>query len=79
MAEQKISNQQIQSTTITGDKIVANTIGSSNLTTTRISGGTYGGEEQIPVITIGADGRISSSANVSVSAPLPNILMLSGM
>jgi hypothetical protein len=79
MAEQKISNQQIQSTTITGDKIVANTIGSSNLTTTGISAGTYGGEEQIPVITVDSQGRLSTAANVSVSAPLPNILMLSGM
>ena len=46
---------------------------------TGVTAGTYGGAEQIPVITVGVDGRVTNSANVSVSAPLPNILMLSGM
>jgi len=41
--------------------------------------GTYGGEEDIPVLTVNTEGRITSAANVSVAAPLPNILMLSGM
>ena len=54
-------------------------VASNELLNTGGSAGTYGGEEQIPVIIVGADGRVSSSANVSVSAPLPNILMLSGM
>jgi len=54
-------------------------VNSNELENTGVTAGTYGGEEQIPVITVGADGRVSSSANVSVSAPLPNILMLSGM
>jgi len=44
-----------------------------------VSSGTYGGEESIPVISVNSQGRITSAANVSVAAPLPNILMLSGM
>ena len=54
-------------------------VNTNELATTGVSDGTYGGAEQIPVITVGADGRVTTSSNVSVSAPLPNILMLSGM
>jgi len=54
-------------------------VDTQEIATTGVAAGTYGGAEQIPVITVGADGRITSSANTSVSAPLPNILMLSGM
>ena len=54
-------------------------INTNELVNTGVSAGTYGGEEQIPVITVDSQGRLSTAANVSVSAPLPNILMLSGM
>lgn len=54
-------------------------VNTNELATTGVSAGTYGGAEQIPVITVGADGRITSSSNVAASAPIPNILMLSGM
>jgi hypothetical protein len=54
-------------------------VNTNEIATTGVSAGTYGGDEQIPVIVVGADGRLTSSSNVSVSAPLPNILMLSGM
>jgi hypothetical protein len=54
-------------------------VATNELLNTGVSAGTYGGDEQIPVIVVGADGRLTSSSNVSVSAPLPNILMLSGM
>jgi len=54
-------------------------INTNELVNTGVSAGTYGGAEQIPVITVDAQGRLSTAANVSVSAPLPNILMLSGM
>ena len=54
-------------------------VSTQEIANTGVTAGTYGGAEQIPVITVGVDGRVTNSANVSVSAPLPNILMLSGM
>lgn len=72
---------------ITGAKIAANTIPSANLTTTGVGAGTYGGSSQIPVVTVDAQGRLTSASNVALSLPtsyetanaIPTMLMLSGM
>ena len=59
----------------------------SVLSSTGVSAGTYGSANQIPVVTVGLDGRVTSASNVSVSIPsgyftanaIPTMLMLSGM
>ena len=41
-----------------------------NLKTTGVTAGTYGGQTQIPVITVDTKGRLSSAANVQISTSL---------
>ena len=60
-----ITGAKIASGTITGDKIAANTIGSSNLTTTGVSAGIYGGTGNTVSISVDAQGRVTSAANVA--------------
>lgn len=60
-------------------KLQTSSVTTAKLASTTVTPGTYGGEEQIPVIVVDQKGRLTSASNVSVSAPLPNILMLSGM
>ena len=64
---------------IDGNNILGGTVSGSKLAATAVTPGTYGGADQIPVVVVDQQGRLTSAANVSVSAPLPNILMLSGM
>lgn len=64
-----INANNIVNASITGNKMVANTIGSSNLTTTGVSAGVYGGSTAIPVITVDAQGRLSSASNTTITIP----------
>ena len=54
-----------QAQTITGASIAANTIASSNLTSTGVSSGSYGGTGNTVSITVDAQGRVTSAANVA--------------
>jgi len=49
--------------------VSANSITSSQLTTTGVVPNTYGSASQIPSITVGADGRVTSVSNTAVSIP----------
>ena len=62
-----VTANKIVNGTITGDKIASATIGSSNLTTTGVSAGTYGGSSNISSITVDSQGRVTSAANVALS------------
>lgn len=64
-----INANNIVDATITGAKIAANTIPSADLTTTGVSAGTYGGSSAIPVITVDAQGRLSSASNTTITIP----------
>lgn len=64
-----VTTNRIAAGAVTGDKLAANTIGSSNLTTTGVSAGTYGGSSAIPVITVDAQGRLSSASNTTITIP----------
>jgi hypothetical protein len=69
IADGAVTGAKISNASITGDKIVANTIGSSNLTTTGVAAGVYGGSSAIPVITVDAQGRLSSASNTTITIP----------
>lgn len=64
-----VTTQTIATGAVTGDKLAANTIGSSNLTTTGVTDGTYGGSSAIPVITVDAQGRLTSASNTTITIP----------
>ena len=53
---------------ITGDKIANYTVTSTDLSNTGVTLGSYGGATQIPVVTVGTDGRVTYAANVAFSA-----------
>ena len=65
IANNSITGVKITTGTITGDKITAATIGSSNLTTTGVTAGLYGGTGNTVSITVDAQGRVTSAANVA--------------
>ena len=74
-----IDGNNILGGTVSGSKIADGAVTATKLAATAVTPGTYGGAEQIPVIVVDQQGRLTSAANASISAPLPNILMLSGM
>lgn len=79
-----ISANAVTATAIADNAVLSNNIidravTSEKLANTVVTIGTYGGGENIPVITVDQQGRLTFAANVAVQAPIPNLLMLSGM
>jgi starvation-inducible outer membrane lipoprotein len=52
-------------------QIGANTVGSSELSSSGVTLGTYGTATQIPQITVDSDGRITNATNVTISGTSP--------
>lgn len=67
-AEGTVTAAAIATGAITGDKVAANTIGSSNLTITGVSAGTYGGTGNTPSLVIDAQGRVTAAINVATTS-----------
>jgi hypothetical protein len=68
IASNTIFGTQIVDNSITGLEIAANTIGSSNLTITGVSAGTYGGTGNTPSLIIDAQGRVTAAINVATTS-----------
>jgi len=68
IANNSITGAKIATGTLTGDKIASGTIGSSNLTITGVSAGTYGGTGNTPSLIIDAQGRVTAAINVATTS-----------
>ena len=67
LATQSVTGDKIGLTAINANNIVDASITTAKLSTTGVVAGTYGSASNVSVITIGADGRITSASNVAVS------------
>lgn len=62
-----IDTTKMATDSVTAASILAGSINTSKLATTGVVAGTYGGSSNVPVLTVTADGRITSASNVSNS------------
>ena len=62
-----IANNAVSTASIANDAVTP-----AKLANTAVTAGTYGGATNIPVVTVDADGRLTSASNVAISAADPH-------
>jgi hypothetical protein len=74
----QIDSGDILPNAVTSAAIADSAVGTSELTTTGVSAGSYGGASNVTTITVDSKGRISYAANVAIETGF-NPFLLSGM
>lgn len=76
--EDVIQPSMLQANSVTTAAIAGGAVQANNLAATTVSGGNYGGAEQVPSFTVDAQGRLTFAANVSIETGF-NPFLLAGL
>ena len=76
--EDVIQPSMLQANSVTTAAIAGGAVQANNLAATTVSGGNYGGAEQVPSFTVDAQGRLTYAANVSIETGF-NPFLLAGL
>jgi len=67
IAANAVGSSEIAGNAVTSTQIAKNAVGSSELASTGVTSGSYGSSSAIPVVTVDADGRVTSLTTASIS------------
>lgn len=76
--EDVIQPSMFQANSVTTAAIAGGAVQANNLAATTVSGGNYGGADQVPSFTVDAQGRLTFAANVSIETGF-NPFLLAGL
>ena len=76
--EDVIQPSMLQANSVTTAAIAGGAVQANNLAATTVSGGNYGGADQVPSFTVDAQGRLTYAANVSIETGF-NPFLLAGL
>jgi hypothetical protein len=76
--EDVIQPSMLQANSVTTAAIAGGAVQANNLAATTVSGGNYGGSEQVHSFTVDAQGRLTFAANVSIETGF-NPFLLAGL